>query len=82
MTKNKFNNIKLVKNWIKYKSDPVFENHLWQTRAEIQVWMVTSPYNTLNIFSSVLDDLQKWPLRRVGGLFPLHSLQWRRLWTT
>jgi len=28
MAKNKFNNIKLVNNWIKYKLDPVFENHL------------------------------------------------------
>jgi len=28
MTKNKFNNIKLVNNWIKYKLDSVFENHL------------------------------------------------------
>jgi len=27
MTKNKFNNIKLVKNWTKYKLDPVFEKH-------------------------------------------------------
>jgi len=38
--KKKFNNIKLVKNRIKYKLDPVFENHLWQTQAEIQVWLV------------------------------------------
>jgi len=28
MTKNKFNNIKLVNNWIKCKLDPVFENYL------------------------------------------------------
>jgi len=28
MTKNKFNNIKLVNNWIKYKLDLVFENRL------------------------------------------------------
>jgi len=28
MTKNKFNNIKIVNNWIKYKFDPVFENHM------------------------------------------------------
>jgi len=28
MTKHKFNIIKLVNNWIKYKLDPVFENHL------------------------------------------------------
>jgi len=28
MTKNKFNNIKLVNNWIKDTLDPVFENHL------------------------------------------------------
>jgi len=28
MTKNEFNNIKLVNNWIKYKLDPVFENPL------------------------------------------------------
>jgi len=40
--KTKFNNIKLVKNWIEYKLDPVFKNHLWQTQAEIQVWLVTS----------------------------------------
>jgi len=39
MTKNKFN-----------KLDPVFENHLWQTQAEIQVWLVKSP---LHIFLSV-----------------------------
>jgi len=35
--KNKFNDIKLVNNWIKYKLDPVFENRLWETQAEIQV---------------------------------------------
>jgi len=28
MTKNKFNTIKLVNNWMKDKLDPVFENHL------------------------------------------------------
>jgi len=45
MTKNKFNDIKLVNNWIKYKLDLVFENHLWQTQAEIQLWLVKSaPY--------------------------------------
>jgi len=40
--KNKCNNIKLVINWVNY-TDPVFENHLWQTQAEIQVWLVMSP---------------------------------------
>jgi len=34
-TKSKFNNNKLVNNWIKYLLDPVFENHLCQTQAEI-----------------------------------------------
>jgi len=74
--KKKLNNIKLVNNWIKYKLDPVFENNLWQTQAEIQQWLVKygdvtpPPPHTPNIFSSVLDDLQKWPLWGVGGLFP------------
>jgi len=47
---------------MKFKLDPVFENHLWRTRTEIQVWLVTSTPHTPNIFSSVVDDLQKWPL--------------------
>jgi len=47
----KFNNIKLLNNLIKYKLDPVFENYLWQTQAEIQVWLVTSPHSILPIFS-------------------------------
>jgi len=70
--KNKFYNIQLVNNWIKYKLGLVFEYHLWQTQAEIQVWLVTSPStgHTLNTFSSVLDDLQKLPLWGAGGLFP------------
>jgi len=44
MTKKKFNKfyIKLLNNWIKYKLDPVFKNHLWQTQTKIQVWLVTS----------------------------------------
>jgi len=63
------------------KLDPVFENHLWQTQAEIQVWLVTSPLShTPNIFSSVLDDLQKWPLWGVGGTVPPQSPPWRRPW--
>jgi len=72
MTKNKFNNIKLVNNWIIYKLDPVLENPL-VTNSDWNASMVgdvTSP----NIFSSVLDDLQKRPLWGVGGLFPSPSL--------
>jgi len=60
MTKNKFDNIKLVNNWMKYKLDPVFENHLPQTQIEIRVWLVTSPLPHIpKYFLSVLDDLQK-----------------------
>jgi len=31
----KFNNVKLVNNWMKYKLDPVFENHLRKSQVEI-----------------------------------------------
>jgi len=72
--KNKCNNIKLVKNWLKYKLDP----GLWKTLETSSAWnwgMVgdVTPSHTLNIFPSVLDDLQKWPLRGVGGCCPQSS---------
>jgi len=66
---NIFNNIKLV-NWIKYKLDPVFENHLWQTQAKIQIWLVTSlpiyPQNFLVGFRR----FTKITLWGVGGTVP------------
>jgi len=49
--KNKFSNTKLVNNWVKYKLDSIFENHLWETQAEIQVWLVTSLLPIPQIFS-------------------------------
>jgi len=76
--KNKFD--KLVKNWMKYKLDPDFKNHLWQTQSEIQVWLVTLLLpHTPNIFSSVLDDYKNGLWEEWRGLF-LQSPPWRRPW--
>jgi len=58
MTKNKFNNIKLVNNWIKYNLDPFLKAVCDKLRLKL-VWLVTLPLHTPNIFSSVLSYLQK-----------------------
>jgi len=57
---NKFNNIKLVNHWIKYKLDTEFENHLWQIQAEIQLMLVMSPpHNPQFFLTSVLTIYKK-----------------------
>jgi len=69
-TKNKFNNIKLVNNWKKYKLDPVFENYLWQTQAEIQVWLVMSPLPYPQYFLIGFRRFTKMTFVRSGGTVP------------
>jgi len=71
MTKNKFNTvIEIVKNWIKYTLDPVFENNLWQTQAEIQAWLVTSSPPYPQYFLIGFRRFIKMTSERSGGLFP------------
>jgi len=50
MAKNKFNNIKLVNNWIKYKLDKSLKTTCDKLRFKFQIWLVTSPPK-LPIFS-------------------------------
>jgi len=79
MTKNKFNDIKLVNNWIKYKLDPVFENHLLQTRPKFKYdwWRHPLPPYP-QYFLIGFRRFIKMTFVRSGGTVP-PSPPWRRL---